>query len=107
MSASPILSNNERLVVNSEVQKNGKSTGVAYAFWFFLSAVGGHRFYLGHKGSAIAQLILTLTLVGAIVSGIWAIIDAFLIPGMIRDFNQKVENEATQQVVSNRSDNND
>lgn len=96
------LSNEERLVVNSEVQKNRKSTGVAYAFWFFLGTFGGHRFYLHRKGSAITQLILTCTVVGAVVSVPWALIDAFLIPVMIREYNQKVEDEASQQMVCNR-----
>ncbi|MFT8316967.1 MAG: TM2 domain-containing protein [Sporolactobacillus sp.] len=102
MSMAINLSNGERLVINSEVQKSGKSLGVAYAFWFFLGTLGGHRFYLGRKGSAITQLILSCVVIGLIVSVPWAIIDAFLIPGMISEFNQKVENKAAQQVVSNR-----
>jgi TM2 domain-containing membrane protein YozV len=97
------LSNEERLVVNSEVQKNGKSTGVAYAFWFFLGTFGGHRFYLRRKGSAIAQLILSCVVIGLIVSVPWALVDAFLIPRMLKEFNQRIEDEATEQVVSNRN----
>lgn len=76
---------------------NKKSVGVAYLLWFFLGGVGGHRFYAGKTGSAIA--ILALTIVGALLTfagigifllaivGIWVLVDAFLIPGWIRSTN--------------------
>ncbi len=79
---------------------NKKSTGLAYAFWFFLGGFGAHRFYLGRTGSAVVLLILTvltlltwwfgLGLVTGVVVGIWALIDAFLIPGMAREFNNNL-----------------
>ncbi|WP_454873583.1 TM2 domain-containing protein [Paraburkholderia xenovorans] len=31
-----------------------------YLSWFFLGSPGGHRFYVGRKGTAIVQLLLTL-----------------------------------------------
>jgi TM2 domain-containing membrane protein YozV len=58
-----------------------KSAAVAYAFWFFLGGFGGHRFYLGHKGVAIAQL---LTLGGL---GFWALFDVFFIGSRLRRVN--------------------
>ncbi|AQS50749.1 hypothetical protein PAEH1_02785 [Paenalcaligenes hominis] len=76
---------------------NKKSVGVTYLLWFFLGGLGGHRFYAGKTGSAI--LLLAITLVGVFLSAIgigffflaitaiWAIIDAFLIPGWIRNNN--------------------
>ena len=51
---------------------------VAYLLWFFIGTFGAHRFYMKKTGSAVAQLILTITIIGAIVSGIWVLIDAFL-----------------------------
>ena len=77
-------------------EANKKSIAVAYLLWFFLGAAGGHRFYAGKTGSAIAQLlvifglILTIVVVGAFLLiglGIWVIVDAFLIPGWIRNQN--------------------
>lgn len=71
-------------------QNQKKSTGVAYLLWFFFGMFGGHRFYAGQTGTAIAQLILTITVVGMIVSGVWVLIDAFLIPGMLRKKNDEL-----------------
>ncbi|MEK1829873.1 TM2 domain-containing protein [Priestia megaterium] len=64
----------------------------AYALWFFLGGLGGHRYYAGNIGMAIA---MTLTLGGF---GIWAFIDAFIIGGAIERKNEEVEFEAIQLV---------
>jgi TM2 domain-containing membrane protein YozV len=76
---------------------NKKSALVAYVLWFVVGTLGGHRFYVGKTGSAIA--ILALTIIGIISSfigiglilllimGIWVLVDAFLIPGWIRNNN--------------------
>ena len=53
----------------------GKSKMVAALLAFFLGALGVHQFYLGHSGRGIAMLLLTISFVGLIVSGIWAIVD--------------------------------
>jgi TM2 domain-containing membrane protein YozV len=60
---------------------------IAYVLLYTLGLLGAHNFYLGRNGIAIAQLILTLTVIGLIVSGIWVIVDAFLLPGLIRTQN--------------------
>ena len=78
-----------------EFQNQKKSMGVAYLLWFFLGLLGIHRFYLGQKGTAIAQLILTITVIGIIVSSIWALVDAFLIPGMLRKKNDELMKNLT------------
>ena len=77
-----------------------KSSGIGYLLWFFLGGFGAHRFYLGRTGSAVALLviyivswILTFVAIGAlglIVIGIWWIVDAFLIPGMVRENNESL-----------------
>lgn len=48
---------------------------VAALLAFFLGVFGVHRFYLGRTGSAVVMLILTLTLIGAFVSAVWAFVD--------------------------------
>lgn len=78
-------------------EANRKDVLVAYLIWFFLSWAGAHRFYLGHMGSGAAQLgllvggmVLSVVLVGFLLwfaLGVWILIDAFLIPSMVRDHN--------------------
>lgn len=79
---------------------NKKSTGVAYLLWFFTGGIGGHRFYMGKTGSAVGMLIITvLSLItlaavigafGLIAIAIWAIVDAFLIPGWVTEHNNRL-----------------
>ncbi len=79
------LSNDTRALMLFEANK--KTAVVAYLLWFFLGLFGAHNFYLKRTGVAVAQLILSLTLVGMIVTLVWVIVDAFLIPGWVRNQN--------------------
>lgn len=63
---------------------------IAYILLFTLGLFGAHNFYLGRTGIAIAQLILTCIVVGLIVTGVWVLVDAFLIPGIIRRQNNSL-----------------
>lgn len=104
------LSTQEQILVEQRVTNEAKSTGVAYLLWFFVGGLGGHRFYLGRPGTAVA--ILLLTLVGAVtlvvgvglflllISGIWLIVDAFLIPGMIQKHKDEVRRRLTQDALA-------
>lgn len=96
--APPASTNDALLMMRYDANK--KSALVAYLLWFFVGSLGGHRFYLGRTGSAIALLsitvlsvLLTVILIGFFgffVVGLWVLIDAFLIPGMITDSNNKL-----------------
>jgi TM2 domain-containing membrane protein YozV len=66
---------------------NKKTALVAYLLWFFLGIFGGHNFYLKRTGIAVTQLILSITIIGMVVTWVWMIVDAFLIPGWIRNYN--------------------
>lgn len=68
-------------------EANKKTALVAYLLWFFVGLFGGHNFYLKRTGVAVAQLILTITIIGMLVSAIWVMVDAFLIPGWVRNQN--------------------
>ncbi|RZU38202.1 tetratricopeptide repeat protein [Fluviicoccus keumensis] len=75
------------------------SKSTAYLLWFFLGGLGAHRFYTGRKGSGIAMMLLGLSSAGAqgkiiLISlplALWWFVDAFLIPGMVRDAAANVE----------------
>jgi len=63
-----------------------KSVGTAYLLWALgtFGICGVHRFYLGKTGTGILWLF-TLGLLG-----IGQLIDLFLIPGMVEDYNFKL-----------------
>ncbi|MCI8209774.1 hypothetical protein AUC61_09525 [Pseudomonas sp. S25] len=91
------------MLVEQKVANAKKSTGVAYLLWFFLGGFGGHRFYLGKTGTAVIQLIITLigcfTIFPLIITGIWLLVDAFLIPGIIQAGAEKARHEARLEVA--------
>jgi TM2 domain-containing membrane protein YozV len=74
-------------------EANRKTPLVAYILWFFVGLFGGHNFYLNRKGVAIAQLILSLTVVGMLITVVWVLVDAFLIPGWIRRQNNALASQ--------------
>lgn len=76
-------------------QANAKSVGVSYLLWLFLGGLGVHRFYLGRMGSGAVQMMLGLLgwlplFLGWVVLGCWLLVDAFLIPGIARDENERL-----------------
>jgi TM2 domain-containing membrane protein YozV len=77
-----------RVLMMFELHK--KEVCVGYALWFFLGYFGAHNFYLKRTGIAVAQLILTLTIVGLAITFFWHLVDAFLIPGWVRRENTKL-----------------
>ena len=52
---------------------------VALLLAFFLGPFGIHNFYLGYTTKGIIQLVISLTVVGLIVTGIWAFIDFIML----------------------------
>ena len=66
---------------NTNVIPGAKSKIAAGLLGIFLGAFGVHNFYLGYKGKAVAQLLISIlscfTL--AIVSEIWGLIEGIMI----------------------------
>lgn len=79
---------------------NKKSMLIAYLLAIFVGTLGLHRFYLGEKNTAIAQLVMTIAgwltiwiFIGALplmAVGIWVLVDLFLIPGLVAKQNNKL-----------------
>lgn len=93
----------ELLLLEQEVKNQGKNMVVAYVLWYFLGIFGGHRFYLGRKGSAIAQLILSLTVFGMAITFIWWLVDAFLVHTWVKDHNRDVEGHVLEQIMNQKN----
>jgi TM2 domain-containing membrane protein YozV len=91
----PVSSN--AFMAQSVYDDRKKSTTVAYLLWFFLGGWGAHRFYLNRSGSAVAMLLIGLTVVGIVITGPWALIDAFLIPGIRDRRNAQLKRETFAQ----------
>jgi TM2 domain-containing membrane protein YozV len=119
------LSLNELLVLNSEIRDKEKSLGLAYLM-LIGGHLGVHRFYLKRTSSAIVQLILflisaicylafyitfgmeletagvislILCAAAAIALFIWIVIDLFLLPGMVKTWNEQLEREIIEQIA--------
>ncbi len=82
------LSNDMRTLILFEANK--KHPLVALALCVVMGILGAHNFYLKRTGVAIAQLILSLTVVGLMVTIIWVIVDIFLVSGWVRDRNNQL-----------------
>lgn len=121
----PTLSVEERIYVNSEIQKRKHSIGISYFYLLLFGLFGGHRFYFGKKKTAIAILILTIfpiilrliVINGMIpfnsyilynildllhltifVSIIWVVVDAILIPTWSRRETEAIERQVIEQL---------
>lgn len=86
------LTSEQLAIVQSEYNKKEKSKLTMYLLWWFTGVLGGHRYYLGDIGYAIA---MTLTLGGL---GFWALIDVFFIGSRRDEINEQLENEIIQNV---------
>ena len=90
------LSSQELLILQSELDKKGKSKTPAWLLWLFTGGIGGHRYYMGDIGYAVA---MTLTLGGL---GIWSLIDAFLINGAIDKKIEEIERDVMVKLGFNK-----
>lgn len=83
------------LLIEQRVANDAKSPLVAYLLAILLWGFGAHRMYLGRWLSGIFMLmlwgfgwLLVPVLIGWPIVGfvcLWALIDLFLIPGMVQD----------------------
>lgn len=93
--AVPIPAAQAAVMAEGEFSARAKSTPLTYVLDVFLGTLGIHRFYLGEQGTGLAMLLITLLSagVGLIVTLPWAIVDLFLIAGMVERANTKIRKE--------------
>jgi TM2 domain-containing membrane protein YozV len=96
----------ELLLLESEVKNQGKNMVVAYILWYFLGIFGAHRFYMKKTGTAVTQLILSITVVGLIATSIWWVVDAFLLHTWVKDHNRHVEGKIMDDIFAQKHFNN-
>ncbi len=90
------LTTEDKILIETRLANDGPSLAVAYVLWVCLGLVSAHRFYLGRWKTAILQILTMPIIIGLV----WLLVDAFLIPGMVRD-KQAVRREAlTNQALS-------
>ena len=76
--------------VKSSKNVSDKKPLPAFLLAWFVGVFGAHRFYVGKTGSAVAMLLISLTLVGLIITGIWTLVDLIMIAcGNFTDANGK------------------
>ncbi|MBC9031624.1 TM2 domain-containing protein [Sphingomonas sp. JC676] len=54
---------------------NDRNKYVAALLAFFFGVLGIHRFYLGRNGTAVVMLVISATIVGLLVTSVWAFVD--------------------------------
>ena len=99
--STPYFADTERAAIYDAARK---STAVAYLLWLFGGLLGLHRFYVGKifTGLLLAAMtlfsfVLMFVLVGfftLVVPALWALLDALLIPGWVRRYNERLAGRA-------------
>lgn len=83
----------ERIKTEANMLFKEKNMIIAYALWWFLGLFGAHRFYNGRTGSGIAMLLISFvgifTLIPLFITGIWWLVDAFLVHGWVNTYNDE------------------
>lgn len=85
------LTTQDKILIEQRVTNEAPSVGAAYLLWFFLGIFSAHRFYLGRPGTALLQILSYFVFIGFL----WWLIDAFLIPGMIRGRQDEIRQRLT------------
>lgn len=90
------LSTAQLSLIEQRVANDGPNITLAYLLWFFLGLVSAHRFYLGRAGTAILQILSYFIFIGFI----WLLVDAFLIPGMVREKQEEIRQRMTTELLA-------
>lgn len=107
VSAKSSLSDRELALLESEMRGRSKSIWVAFALWFFVGMLGGHRFYLKRGGEIylvvfVVGLVTSIILIGFLilaVLGLFVLIDAFRISNWVESANREIESQIITEIV--------
>ncbi|MEG9884336.1 MAG: TM2 domain-containing protein [Hyphomicrobiales bacterium] len=107
------LSTQAKILIEQRITNEKKSLAMAYLLLIFLGPLGMHRFYLGKTGSGFVMLALSLigwaslvVVVGVVflaVVGIWVVVDAFLLPEIVRQDQERLRQKLTLETMASLS----
>lgn len=90
------MTDQQKMMFLSEMSHKRKNTTTAVLLALFLGGFGAHHFYMGKTGLGILYLVFCWTFIPAII----ALIECFLLPGRVRDFNSQAALEIAAQIGS-------
>lgn len=77
--------------MNMQSEVSEKTILPAFLLSFLGGLLGLHRFYVGKVGTGILMVLLSITLFGMAVSGLWNIIDlVMIVSGKFTDANGRL-----------------
>lgn len=79
-----MLAQQHQIMLDNKFRDEKKDKTTAWLLWWFTGGIGGHRYYLGKKKTAIA---MTCTFGGL---GFWTLIDAFKVNKMLARKNEEI-----------------
>lgn len=91
------LSTQDKILIEARITNEAPTVTAAYLLWGFLGILSAHRFYLGRPGTAVLQILSFFIVIGFI----WLLIDAFLIPGMVRAKQDEIRQRLTTLALAN------
>jgi len=94
LNAKKNLSNEDLIILESEMNKVRKNKTPAWLLWIFTGGIGGHRYYLGDIGYAVGMTFLNWATLG-----IWGLVDAFFINERIRRKNEEEELNIIKKMI--------
>lgn len=77
------MSDSQRMVFQSRMSSERKSTTAGAVLAVFLGGLGVHRFYLGQVGLGVVYVLLCWTFIPAV----FALLEAFVMPHRVRQYN--------------------
>jgi hypothetical protein len=96
------ITEKDMVAIELRTDEESKSPFQAYVLWFFLGWLGAHRFFVGHKKSGLAMLLLTLSMVGFPISFFWWLADSVRLGGLLEEERDLVRDRIARETLELR-----
>jgi TM2 domain-containing membrane protein YozV len=88
------MTEQQKMLFLTQYNAMKKDTTVGVLLCFFLGVFGAHRFYMGQTGMGVLYLVFFWTGISAII----CLVECFLMPGRIREYNAEQAYAMANQV---------